>query len=67
MGDLKDGPEHLMLLFAFVAGVLGVFHFVGKLEENVFDILETVWRRLAILGGADSGHRGVSLPGVWVC
>lgn len=56
MGDLKDGPEHFVLLFAFVRGGLGVFHFVFEFEEGVFDVLEAVWWRLAVFGGADCGH-----------
>lgn len=61
MGDLKDGPEHLVFLFAFVAGVLGVFHFVLEFEERVFDVFEAVWWRFAVLGRADGGHFGLDL------
>lgn len=42
MRDLEDWPLHLVLLLAFVGGVLGVFHFVLKLEQSVFDVFEAV-------------------------
>lgn len=58
MRDLEDGPLHFVLLFAFVAGVFGVFHLVGELEEGVFEVVEAIWRRLAVLRGADGGHGG---------
>lgn len=58
MGDLKDRPEHLVLLLAFVAGVLGIFHLVLKLEQRVFNVLEAIRRRLAVLSGPYGRHRG---------
>ena len=56
--DLKNGPQHLVLLFAFVGGVLGVFHLVLKLEERVFDVFKAVGRGLAVFGCADGWHGG---------
>lgn len=56
VGDLEDGPGHFVLLLAFVAGVLGVFHFVGEFEEGVFDVFEAVWWGLAVLSCSDRGH-----------
>ena len=32
MGDLKDRPQHLVLLLALVRRILGVLHLVGELE-----------------------------------
>lgn len=49
MRYLKSWPDHLMLLPPFVASIFGVFHLVGELEEGVFDVLEAVGRRLAVL------------------
>lgn len=56
MSDLEDGPENFVFLFAFVAGGLGVFHFVFEFEKGVFDVFEAFWWRLAVLGGADRWH-----------
>merc|ERR1711981_32482 len=56
--NLEDGPLHLVLLLAFVTRVLGVFHLVGELEEGVFDVVETVRRRLAVLRCSNGGHVG---------
>lgn len=56
MCDLKYRPLHLVPLLALVAGVLGVLHLVAKLEQRVFDVVEAVGRRFAVLGGADGGH-----------
>lgn len=33
--DLEDGPEHFVLLFAFMAGVFGVFELVLEFEEGI--------------------------------
>ena len=49
MRDLEDGPQHLVLLFALVACVLGVFELVLELEEGVFDIVEAFGWRLPVL------------------
>jgi hypothetical protein len=56
MGDLKDRPQHLVLLLALVRGVLGVLHLVGELEQRVFDIVEALWGRLAVAGCAEGRH-----------
>lgn len=48
VGDLKDRPQHLMLLLALVACIFGVFHLVGELEESILDVLEAIWWRLAV-------------------
>lgn len=56
MGDLKDGPEHLVLLPAFMAGVLGVLHLVLELEKRVFNVFEAIWRWLAVLCSAYGRH-----------
>lgn len=37
MGDLEDGPEDFLFLFALARGILGVFEFVLEFEEGVFD------------------------------
>lgn len=58
MSDLEDGPEHFVLLLAFVAGVLSIFHFVGEFEEGVFDIFKAFRWRFAVFRGADRGHFG---------
>lgn len=66
--DLKDRPQHLVLLLALVRGVLGVFHFVAELEQRVFDVVETLGRRLAVFRSAEGRHRcGGCAPcgGVW--
>lgn len=52
MGDLEDGPQHLVLLLALVARVLGVFEPVLELEEGVFDVVEAVGRGFAVFAGA---------------
>ena len=39
MGDLEDGPERFVLLFAFVAGIFGIFELVLEFEEGVFDAI----------------------------
>ena len=56
MGDLEDRPQHLVLLLALVRGVLGVFHLVGELEQRVFDVVEALWRGLAVAGCAEGRH-----------
>jgi hypothetical protein len=56
MGDLKDRPQHLVLLLALVRGVLGVLHLVGELEQGVLDVLEAIGRRLAVARGAEGRH-----------
>lgn len=58
MGNLEDGPEGLVALFALVGGVLGVFHLVAEFEEGVFDVVEAGGRGFAGAGGADGGHVG---------
>jgi hypothetical protein len=45
-----------VLLLALVRGVLGIFHLVGELEEGVFDVVEALWRRLAVAGCAKGRH-----------
>jgi hypothetical protein len=45
-----------VLLLALVRGVLGILHLVGELEEGVFDVVETLWRRLAVAGCAKGRH-----------
>lgn len=51
-----------MFLFAFVACVLGVLHFVGELKKSIFDILEPVGRGLAISASStDYRHVGSKL------
>jgi hypothetical protein len=60
VGDLEDGPCHLVLLLALVRGVLGVLHLVLELEERVLQVLEAVWG--CLLGGAccaDWRHGGI--------
>ena len=42
MRDLKDGPEHFMLLFALVARVLGVFELILKFEERVYELVSII-------------------------
>lgn len=49
MRYLKSWPDHLMLLPSFMARIFGVFHLVGELEKGVFDVLEAIGRRFAIL------------------
>lgn len=56
--DLKDRPQHLVLLLALVRGVLGVLHLVAELEEGVFDVVEALGRRLAVFRGAERRHFG---------
>ena len=56
MSDLKYGPKHLVLLLAFVTGILGVFHLVAEFQQSVFDVLEAIRWRFAVFGGPDSGH-----------
>lgn len=56
MSDLKDGPDHFVLLLPFVRGILGVLELVGEFEQSVFDVFEAVGRRLAILGAANRRH-----------
>lgn len=56
VGDLEDRPQHLVLLLALVRGILGVLHLVGELEQRVFDVVETLWRRLAVAGCAEGRH-----------
>lgn len=61
MGDLKDGPENFMTLFAFVCGVLGVFHLVAEFQEGVFDVVEAVRWGFAVARGAYWRHLDWSL------
>ena len=56
MGDLEDRPQHLVLLLALVRRVLGVLHLVGELKQRVFDVVEALWRRLAVAGCAERRH-----------
>lgn len=56
MGDLKDGPQGFVLLFAVGGGVLGVAHFVGVGEKGVFDVVEAGGGRFFGFGGADRWH-----------
>ena len=42
MRDLEYGPEHLMLLSALVTRVFGVFEFVLKFEERVYELVSIV-------------------------
>jgi hypothetical protein len=45
-----------VLLLALVRGVLGILHLVCELEEGVFDVVEALWRRLAVAGRAKGRH-----------
>ena len=56
MCDLEDGPQHLVLLLALVAGVLGVLHLVAEFQQGVFEVFEAIGRWFAVLGGADGWH-----------
>jgi len=56
MCDLKDGPHHLVLLFALVCSILCVFHLVLELEKGVFDVVEAVGWGLSIAGCAHWWH-----------
>lgn len=58
MRDLEDGPHHLMLLLAFMRGVFGVLELVGEFEKGVFNVVEAIWRGLAVSGAADRRHVG---------
>jgi hypothetical protein len=60
MRDLEDGPQHLVLLLAFVARIFGVLELVLELEQGIFDVLKAIRRRLAVLRGAYSRHVGSS-------
>jgi len=58
MRDLKDGPQHLVLLLALVARVFGVLEFVLELKKCVFDVVEPLRWWLAILASGSYGrHR----------
>lgn len=61
MRDLKDRPEHLVLLLAFVACILGVFELVLEFEEGIFD-LYSLSLAYAIRSAAYMGLRRRSLP-----
>lgn len=56
MRDLKYWPQHLVLLFAFVTRIFGVFELVLELEQSVFDVVETLWWRFAVLCCSDGWH-----------
>ena len=56
MSDLKDGPNHLMLLSTLVARILGIFHFIGELEESILDVFEPFGWRFAILCRPNGWH-----------
>lgn len=56
MRDLEYGPFHLLPLLALVRRILGVFHFVRKFEQRIFDIIEAVGRRLFVAGTTDGRH-----------
>jgi len=47
MRDLEYGPQHLVLLLALVACILGVLELILKLQESVLDVVESLWRWLA--------------------
>ena len=67
MCDLEDGPQHLVLLLALVARVLGILHLVAEFEEGVFEVLEAVGWWFTVLGGADGWHGGNRFGGIIVC
>jgi hypothetical protein len=56
MRDLEDGPQHLVLLLAFVTRIFGVLEFVLEFEQGVFDVLKAIRWRLAVLCGANRWH-----------
>ena len=61
MGDLEDRPQHLMLLLALVAGILGIFQLVLELEKSIFDVVEAIGWWLAVLSCVSDGrHDGSS-------
>lgn len=37
-----------MALFAFMRGILGVFHLVTEFEQRIFNVVEAIWRWLSI-------------------
>ena len=60
--DLEDGPQHLVLLLALVARVLGVFEAVLEFEEGVFDVVEAVGRGFAVFACASYRWHGGRFP-----
>lgn len=56
MTDLKDRPQHLVLLLPVVRRVLRVLHLVRELEQRVLELVEAVRWRLTRARGADWGH-----------
>lgn len=56
VGYLEDGPDHLVLLAAFVRGIFCIFHFVAELEQGVFDVIKAIGWGLAVLCAADRWH-----------
>jgi len=56
MGDLEDRPQHLVLLLALVRSVLSILHLVGELEQRVLDVVEAIWRRLAVARCTEGRH-----------
>jgi len=58
VADLKNWPEHFVPLLAFMRSVLGIFHLVAELEEDVFDIFESGWWRFAVARCTNGRHDG---------
>ena len=56
MVDLKDGPEYLMSLLAFVWSVLSILHLIAKFQQRVFEIFEAIGWGFAVAGCADGWH-----------
>jgi hypothetical protein len=50
MTDLKYWPQDLVSFFALMGSVLRILHLVAKFQQGVFDIVESIWWRLAVAG-----------------
>lgn len=48
MAYLEYRPHDFMALFAFMRGILGVFHLVTEFEQRIFNVVEAIWRWLSI-------------------
>jgi predicted SpoU family rRNA methylase len=56
MTNLEYGPQYFMSLLSVVRRILGIFHFVAKLQESVFDVVEACGGRFCVTGCADWRH-----------
>lgn len=58
VANLKNRPENLVFLLSLVRRILCVLHFIAKLQQGIFYVVEACWWGFAIAACAYGRHGG---------